>query len=56
MKFVLEAEDIKLKNGWYIKVGSIAWYIVSAGQVVLLMVGMAVPYLLAMAVADCLGI
>lgn len=56
MKFILEAEDIKLKNGWYIKVGSVAWYVIKGSQVIMLFVAMAMPYLLAMAIADCLGI
>ena len=56
MKFILEAEDIKLKNGWYIKADSIAWHVVKCAQVLMLFVAMAMPYLLAMAIADCLGI
>ena len=56
MKFILEAENIKLKNGWYIKADSIAWHVVKIAQVMLLFLAMAMPYLLAMVIAECLGI
>jgi hypothetical protein len=56
MKFILEAEDIELKNGWYIKADSIAWHVVKIAQVMLLFLVMAMPYLLAMVIAECLGV